>query len=130
MVRYDRRRHPRPQLRQRRHRTRHHGHRRRSRSSPPTSPSTRDGNVVVVARVSDDSCARQLQRRAVHAPPASLDSSFDGDGITGFDPGIAGGVAIDTDGSIVVAGSFQSGFVSGKEDFAVWRFLANGNRDG
>ena len=89
----------------------------------------RDGNVVVVARVSVDS---SLDNFSVvrYSPAGLLDSSFEGDGITGFDPGTASGLAIDTDGSIVVAGSFQNGFVSGKLDFAVWRFLANGNRDG
>jgi uncharacterized delta-60 repeat protein len=88
-----------------------------------------DGNVVVVARVSADS---SLDNFSVvrYTPAGSLDPSFGGDGITGFDHGTADGIAIDADGSIVVAGSFQNGFVSGKRDFAVWRFLANGDRDG
>ena len=85
-------------------------------------------NVVLVARVS---AASSLGNFSVvrYSPAGLLDSSFDGDGITGFDPGTAGGLAIDIEGRIVVAGSFQSGFVSGKQDFAVWRFLANGERD-
>ena len=88
-----------------------------------------DGNVVVVARVSADS---SLDNFSVvrYTPAGSLDPSFGGDGITGFDPGTADSVAIDTDGSIVVAGSFQNGFVSGKRDFAVWRLLTNGDPDG
>ncbi len=84
-----------------------------------------DGNIVVTARVSDDS---GLDHFSVlrYTPAGVLDSTFAGAGITDFDPGTAEGVAIDAEGRIVVAGSFRVGFDS---QVAAWRFLPNGDPD-
>lgn len=87
------------------------------------------GNVVVVARVSEDSSLGGFSV-VRYTPAGTLDPSFGGgDGITNVDPGSPEGVAIDADGRIVVAGAAQSGFSTGKSDFAVWRLLVNGDRD-
>jgi uncharacterized delta-60 repeat protein len=63
----------------------------------------------------------------------SLDTSFDGDGIvrTGYGPNISDdieGLALQTDGKIVVAGRVGLDF-GGSNDFAVMRLNSNGSRD-
>ena len=61
----------------------------------------------------------------------SLDSTFSGDGkvttsFGGGDNGSLGGLAIQSDGKIVVAGLMYNG---SNYDFAVYRFNANGTLD-
>jgi uncharacterized delta-60 repeat protein len=87
-----------------------------------------DGNIVVVARVSVDS---SLDHFSIvrYSPTGGLDSSFDDDGITDVTLGSAVGVAIDADGRIVAAGSHNAGIATGQANFAVWRFLAEGDAD-
>ncbi len=87
------------------------------------------GNVVVVARVSQSSSLGGFSV-VRYTPAGTLDPSFGGgDGMTDVDPGSPEGVAIDADGRIVLAGAGRSGFSAGRSDFAVWRLLANGDRD-
>ena len=84
-----------------------------------------DGNIVVAARVSNDG-GLDFFSVLRYTPLGVLDSTFAGDGITGFDPGTAEAVAVDVEGRIVVAGRFDVGFDS---QVAAWRFLPNGDPD-
>ena len=78
-------------------------------------------NVVVAARVSEDS---SLENFAIlrFTPAGTVDTTFAGTGSTDIAAGNAEGIAIDAGGRIVVAGSVQSGFSTGKRDVALWRF--------
>ena len=68
---------------------------------------------------------------ARYKPGGSLDTTFSGDGkqtddFGGGDNGSLGGVAIQPDGKIVVAGYMDNG---ANYDFAVYRYLSNGSLD-
>ena len=87
-----------------------------------------DDNIVVAARVSVDS---SLDHFAVvrYTPAGLLDSAFASDGITEIDLGVPGGIDIDADTKIVVAGTHNSGIATGQSNFALWRFTSTGDRD-
>jgi uncharacterized delta-60 repeat protein len=92
-----------------------------------------DGKIVVSGEVcgapfSVGGCDVAVAR---YNPGGSPDTSFSGDGrvvqdFGGDDNGSIGGLAIDGNGRIVVAGYMWNG---ADYDFAVYRFLSNGNLD-
>lgn len=91
-----------------------------------------DGKIVVVGSSQNGTDSDFVVLR--YNTNGSLDSSFDGDGIVTtnfeeimFSEDVAGGVAIDSDGKIVVVGSAQDGF--GFSDFAIARYNTDGSLD-
>ena len=121
------RRHPRQQLRRRRHRSRHHRHRRRARPSQRRHHRRRRQHRGRRTLLVD----RSLDHFAVvrYTPAGILDSAFASDGITEIDLGVPGGIDIDADTKIVVAGTHNSGIATCQSNFALWRFTSTGDRD-
>ena len=91
-----------------------------------------DHKIVVVGRVSDDGADGENFGVVRYLPSGGMDSSFSADGraIADFGGGsMAYGVAIQPDTKIVVAGHAANGFSTGRNDFAVARFEADGELD-
>jgi uncharacterized delta-60 repeat protein len=88
-----------------------------------------DGKIVVAGQTCiNDICNVALTRYKAGGAP---DTTFSGDGkqtsdFGGDDNGSYGGLAIQPDGKIVLAGYMWNG---SNYDFAVYRFLSNGNLD-
>ena len=86
-----------------------------------------DGKIVVVGRSGGKGGRFGVVR---YESDGSLDASFDGDGIviTDFTAGddIASAVALQSDGKIVVAGTYREGF-SANSRFALARYLTDGS---
>jgi len=88
-----------------------------------------DGKIVVSGQMCNGGiCDVAVARYTING---SLDSTFSGDGkvttsFGGGDNGSLGGLAIQSDGKIVVAGLMYNG---SNYDFAVYRFNANGTLD-
>jgi uncharacterized delta-60 repeat protein len=92
-----------------------------------------DGKIVVVGRVSDDGAGGEDFGVVRYLPDGGLDTSFSTDGRAVADFGgdsMAYGVAIQPDTKIVVAGHAGNGFSTGRNDFALARFDADGELDG
>ena len=91
-----------------------------------------DGKILV-AGYSYSSATGNDFTLARYNANGSLDNSFDADGIVitplgGFTNDRAFSVAVQSDGKIVAAG-YQTDIVSTQRDFALIRYLANGNLD-
>lgn len=90
-----------------------------------------NGKIVVVGQKCNNAFTICDVALARYNPGGALDTTFSGDGkqVTDFggkDNGSLGGLAIQKDGKIVVAGYMWTGT---NYDFAVYRYLANGSLD-
>ena len=92
-----------------------------------------DGKIVVVGKVQTPTSSKAKVGIARFNSDGTLDTTFDTDGLVAVDIQTIGeearGVAIQTDGKIVVAGQTFSSFSTSGLDYFVARFNSNGSFD-